>query len=254
MQITPFETFKELAGRGTFEPAGGWGGDHHDGVPIYILSRHPAPAWAAKWPAVRYVSDLASAVRDAKQAAGDKNVLVHGAGITQRALAAGLLDEMEIHLIPVLLGEGRRLFEHLGVEQRELERIRVLEIERNLLRYLLDKQAHKPSAADQRIARPGPVAVPADTARPGIEALHEAVDRDVEFEKGKGITDGTRLRRRWAVVLLEAVNRAPQPITNDEVPDIQKRHGIEPASRTSVRSHLWACSKAVSSHPISPEP
>src|SRR4030095_7672832 len=35
-----------VAGRGTFEPAGGWGGDHHDGVPIYILSRNPAPDWA----------------------------------------------------------------------------------------------------------------------------------------------------------------------------------------------------------------
>lgn len=45
----------------------------------------------------------------------------------QRALTAGLLDELEIHLIPVLLGEGRRLFEHLGTEQRELERVRVLE-------------------------------------------------------------------------------------------------------------------------------
>ena len=99
-----------VAGRGTFEPANGWGGDHHDGVPIYILSRHPAPAWAAAWPAVHYVSDLEAAVRDAKHAAGDKNVLVHGAGIAQRALTAGLLDELEIHLIPVLLGEGRPLF------------------------------------------------------------------------------------------------------------------------------------------------
>jgi dihydrofolate reductase len=116
-----------VAGRGTFEPAGGWGGDHHDGVPIYILSRNPAPAWAAGWPNVRYVSDLASAAGDAKHAAGDKNVLVHGSSIAQRALTAGLLDELEIHLIPVLLGDGRRLFEHLGTEQRELERIRVLE-------------------------------------------------------------------------------------------------------------------------------
>jgi dihydrofolate reductase len=116
-----------IAGRGTFEPAGGWGGDHHDGVPIYILSRNPAPAWAAGWPAVHYVSDLEAAVRDAKQAAGDKNVLVHGAGIAQRALPAGLLDELEIHLVPVLFGAGRRLFEHLGVEQRELARVRVLE-------------------------------------------------------------------------------------------------------------------------------
>jgi dihydrofolate reductase len=115
-----------VAGRGTFEPAGGWGGDHHDGVPIYILSRNPAPVWAAEWPAVRYVSNLEAAMRDAKQAAGDKNVLVHGAGIAQRALTAGLLDELELHLIPVLLGDGRPLFEHLGLEQRELERIRVL--------------------------------------------------------------------------------------------------------------------------------
>ena len=70
-----------IAGRGTFEAAGGWGGDHHDGVPIYIPSRNPAPAWAAEWPAVHYVSDLEAAVRDAKHAAGDKNVLVHGASI-----------------------------------------------------------------------------------------------------------------------------------------------------------------------------
>jgi dihydrofolate reductase len=116
-----------VAGRGTFEPAGGWGGDHHDGVPIYILSRHPAPDWAASWPLVHYVSDLEAAVRDAKRAAGDKNVLVHGAGIAQRALKAGLLDEIEIHLVAVLFGEGRPLFAHLGAEQRELERVRVFE-------------------------------------------------------------------------------------------------------------------------------
>jgi dihydrofolate reductase len=116
-----------VAGRATFEPAGGWGGDHHDGVPIYILSRNPAPAWTSGWPAVHYVSDLEAAVRDAKEAAGDTNVLVHGSSITQRALEAGLLDELEIHLVPVLLGDGVRLFEHLGAHQRELERVRVLE-------------------------------------------------------------------------------------------------------------------------------
>jgi dihydrofolate reductase len=116
-----------IAGRATFEPAGGWQGDHHDGVPIYILSRHQAPDWAVKWPAVHYVSDLAAAVAAARRAAGDRNVMVHGAGILQRALPAGLIDELEIHLVPVLLGAGTRLFDHLGVEQRELERLRVLE-------------------------------------------------------------------------------------------------------------------------------
>jgi dihydrofolate reductase len=116
-----------IAGSGTFEPANGWGGDHHDGAPIYVVCRHEPPAWAANWPLVHYVSDLEAAVRDAKEAAGDQNVLVHGAGTAQRALRAGLLDELELHLIPVLLGGGRPLFEHLGVEQRELERTRVLE-------------------------------------------------------------------------------------------------------------------------------
>ena len=73
------------------------------------------------------MSNLKAAVRDAKHDAGDKNVLVHGASIAQRALAAGVLDELEIHLIPVLLGQGRRLFDHLGPEHIELERTRVLE-------------------------------------------------------------------------------------------------------------------------------
>jgi dihydrofolate reductase len=115
-----------LAGRGTFEPAQGWGGDHHDGVPIFVLSRHPAPAWAAGWPAVHYMDDLAAAVRAAKEAAGDKDVLVHGAGIAQRAVPAGLLDEVQVHLVPILLGGGRRLFGDLGAGVPELERTRVL--------------------------------------------------------------------------------------------------------------------------------
>jgi dihydrofolate reductase len=114
-----------LAGRGTFEPAGGWGGDHHNGVPIFILSRHePGPEFA-RMPKVTYLSDLESAVAQAKEAAGDKDVLVHGSSIARWTLAAGLLDELQIHLVPVLLGEGRRLFEELGTEQRQLETIRV---------------------------------------------------------------------------------------------------------------------------------
>jgi len=63
----------------------------------------------------------------AKEAACEKDVLVHGAGTAQPALAAGVLDEIQIHLIPVLLGEGRRLFEHLGADQIELEPVRVLD-------------------------------------------------------------------------------------------------------------------------------
>jgi dihydrofolate reductase len=116
-----------VAGRGTFEPAGGWGGDHHDGVPIFILSRSEPGIDIAEWPLVTYVDDVATAMSEAKAAAGDRDVLVHGAGTAQLALAAGVLDELEISLIPVLLGQGRRLFDDLGPEHVELERTRILE-------------------------------------------------------------------------------------------------------------------------------
>jgi dihydrofolate reductase len=116
-----------VAGRGTFEPAGGWGGDHHDGVPIFILSRREPAGETGQWPLVTYVNDVRTAMSEAKRAAGGKNVLVHGAGTAQLALAAGVLDELEIHLIPVLLGQGRRLFDNLDPEHIELERTRILE-------------------------------------------------------------------------------------------------------------------------------
>jgi len=116
-----------VAGRGTVEPAGYWGGDHHDGVPIFILSRHKSEADAAQWPLVTYVSDVETAMASAREAAGEKDVLVHGVGTAQLALAAGVLDEIQIHLVPVLLGEGRRLFEHLGADHIELDPIRVVE-------------------------------------------------------------------------------------------------------------------------------
>ena len=116
-----------VAGRGTVEPAGYWGGDHHNGVPIFVLSRSKPEGESGEWPLVSYVNDVESAMARAKEAAGETNVLVHGAGTAQLALAAGVLDELEIHVIPVLLGQGRRLFDHLDPEHIELERTRVLE-------------------------------------------------------------------------------------------------------------------------------
>ena len=63
---------------------------------------------------VTYVTDgIESAMAQAKAAAGDRNVLVHGAYTAQRTLEAGVLDELQIHKIPVLFGGGRRLFEVL---------------------------------------------------------------------------------------------------------------------------------------------
>ena len=116
-----------VAGRGTFEPAGGWGGDHHDGAPIFIYSRREPGIDISQWPLVTYVDDVETAMTQARQAAGDRNVLVHGAAVAQLALAAGVLDELELHVVPVLFGQGRRLFDNLDPEQIELERTRILE-------------------------------------------------------------------------------------------------------------------------------
>ena len=78
----------------------------------------------ARWPAVTYVSDVADAMHAAKDAAEERDVLVHGASTAQRALAAGVLDELQIHLVPVLLGQGRRLFENMRPDHIELELLR----------------------------------------------------------------------------------------------------------------------------------
>jgi dihydrofolate reductase len=116
-----------VAGRGTFEPAGGWGGDHHDGVPIFIVARDEPGIDISQWPLVTYLDDVTTAMTRAKEAAGDRNVLVHGAGIARLALAAGVLDELELHVIPVLFGQGRRLFDGLPADQIELEPTRILD-------------------------------------------------------------------------------------------------------------------------------
>jgi len=114
-----------IAGRRTFDIARGWAGDHHDGVPIFVLTHaapgEPAPGYA------RYVTEgIESCVAQAKAAAGGRDILLHGAAIAQECLRAGLLDEMELQLMPVLLGQGRRLFDNLPAEHIELEPLRAL--------------------------------------------------------------------------------------------------------------------------------
>ena len=113
-----------ISGRRTYELAGGWNGDHHDGVPIHVLTRRgddlDTPAAGTT-----FYSDVDACAADARAAAGDRAVMVHGASAAQALLRAGALDELEIHLVPVLLGAGRRLFEDIG--RIELERVRCLE-------------------------------------------------------------------------------------------------------------------------------
>ena len=115
-----------ISGRRTFELAGRWQGDHHDGVPIFVLTHHiddgDVPPGSAQ-----FVTDVEDCAELARAAAGDRVVMVHGAGAAQALLRAGLLDEMEIHLVPVLLGGGRRLFDSLGPGHIELEMVRRLE-------------------------------------------------------------------------------------------------------------------------------
>jgi dihydrofolate reductase len=107
-----------VAGRGTVEPAGWWDGDHHDGVAIFILSRTRTPDSVAQWPLVTVLDDVREAMSRAKEAAGDRDVLVHGVGCAAAALEAGVLDEVQLHLVPTLLGEGRRLFEGIDPGRR----------------------------------------------------------------------------------------------------------------------------------------
>ena len=115
-----------IVGRRTFEFAGGWAGDHHDGVPIFVLT-HAAPEEPAPGNA-RYVTDgIESCVRQAKAAAAGRDILLHGAATAQECLRAGLLDVMELQLMPVLLGQGRRLFENMPPDHIELELIRDLD-------------------------------------------------------------------------------------------------------------------------------
>lgn len=114
-----------LAGRRTAEQVDHWNGDK--GVPIFVVShRSPDPS-VSKYSSVTYVTDgIASAMAQAKVAAGDKNVLVHGAYTARRALEVGVLDELQIHQIPVLFGSGRRLFDVLP-SRIELEIVQVID-------------------------------------------------------------------------------------------------------------------------------
>ena len=66
-------------------------------------------------------------IAQAKTAAGDRNVMLHGADTVQRCLQARVLDEMEIHVVPVLLDQGRRLFDHLRADHIELELTRIVD-------------------------------------------------------------------------------------------------------------------------------
>jgi dihydrofolate reductase len=119
-----------IAGRRTYDDSiPWWGADGPSGsarVPLIVVS-HDVPADTPEGGVYTFVDGIEAALTRAKTTAGDKDVSVMGgADIAQQFLRAGLLDEIQIHLVPVLFGSGIRLFEHLGNEHIQLETIEVI--------------------------------------------------------------------------------------------------------------------------------
>jgi len=120
-------------GQGTWgdEPWEGWWGDDPPfHVPVFVLTHH------AREPLVKeggttftFVTDgIESALEQARAVAGEKDVTVAGgASAVQQYLKAGLIDELELHVVPQLLGDGERLFDNLGPDRPKLERLRVID-------------------------------------------------------------------------------------------------------------------------------
>jgi dihydrofolate reductase len=109
---------------------GWWGDDPPFGVPVFVLTHHPRETVAKEGgTSYTFVTDGIEAALDrARSAAGEKNVAIAGgANVAQQYLRAGLLDEIQIHLVPVLLGGGVRLFADLDAGGANLELTRVID-------------------------------------------------------------------------------------------------------------------------------
>jgi dihydrofolate reductase len=122
--------FSGGAGRWQDDPnANGWWGEEPPfRNPVFVLTHHEREPLTFGATTFTFVTTgVESAVEHARLAAGDRNVLVAGgANAAQQVLSAGLLDEMQIHVVPVLLGAGTRLFDDVGQDVR-LERDRVID-------------------------------------------------------------------------------------------------------------------------------
>ena len=111
--------------------ANGWWGEdppfHH---PVFVLTHHARePVTMQGGTTFTFVTDgIQAALEQARVAAGGKDVTIGGgADVVQQYLAAGLLDELEIHLVPVLLGDGVRLLDNLGAGRAEFQSVRVIQ-------------------------------------------------------------------------------------------------------------------------------
>jgi dihydrofolate reductase len=116
-----------VAGRRMFDLANAWVGNPPI-EPCFIMTHFPPQEWMKEGSPFTFVTEgIESIVEQARAAAGDRNVAVSTASTTRQCLKAGLLDEIHIDLAPVLLGDGIRLFDHLGPDPVELEIIHAIE-------------------------------------------------------------------------------------------------------------------------------
>ena len=111
-----------VAGRRTFEVAKGWGGKHPTGAPVVVVTHNVPDGWPRPGSNVLFNTEgVASAVRQAKQIAGGKVVALATPKVIQQCLELGLVDRIQVSLVPLLLGRGVRLFENLASAPIELE-------------------------------------------------------------------------------------------------------------------------------------
>jgi dihydrofolate reductase len=121
-----------IMGRHTYEMADpfSWANDGYEfQTPIFVLTHRPPekyPKGNGKLSFI-FVDSVESAVSQAKQAAGDKNVQVIGASTIQQCLNAGLCDELQVDIMPILLGKGLRLLENIDSDKIKLERTKLEE-------------------------------------------------------------------------------------------------------------------------------
>jgi dihydrofolate reductase len=117
-------------GDGTWE--GWWGDEPPYHVPVFVLTNHPREPLVKSDTTFNFVTEgIESAVEQARQAAGDKRVkVIGGANACNQALAAGLVDEIDVNVSPMFLGAGARLFADLGEALPKLELVRAVDAPR----------------------------------------------------------------------------------------------------------------------------
>ncbi|HYB18553.1 MAG TPA: dihydrofolate reductase family protein [Streptosporangiaceae bacterium] len=120
-----------IIGRRMFDVTGGWGGNPPGGpdARYFVLTHSVPPEWEGHASPFTFVTDgIDSALAQARAVAGDKDVGIGGgANVIQQYLAARLVDELRLHVAPVLLGAGKRLFGNLANQTTELDRTGVIE-------------------------------------------------------------------------------------------------------------------------------